>query len=163
MNTDARVGRGTEPRIDAPATHPRGAWVKAILAAALILNLSEVVRYFGIVMPRTREHLDAVPGVAPMDLAVFALWGVWDTILLAVALIIYELVSRVCGRGLGTAWRAGVLTWATLFLLFWIAMINMRLATTSVALIAVSWALIELIATTAAADWILRNAPRQPR
>jgi hypothetical protein len=32
-------------------------------------------------MPGTREHLSMVPGVAPMDWGVFAVWGVWDTIL----------------------------------------------------------------------------------
>ncbi|NOY42989.1 MAG: hypothetical protein GXP26_14285 [Planctomycetes bacterium] len=53
------------------------------LLVSIWVNVSEVFRYFAIVMPAMRRDLAAIPNVAPMNWPVFAVWGVWDTILAA--------------------------------------------------------------------------------
>lgn len=43
-----------------------------VLIVSIWVNVSEVFRYFIIVVPETRDFLSVVPGVAPMNLSVFA-------------------------------------------------------------------------------------------
>jgi hypothetical protein len=49
------------------------------------INASEIFRYFTLVMPMTRETLATVPNVAPMNLPVFLVWGLWDTLLVVMS------------------------------------------------------------------------------
>ena len=115
------------------------------LIVSIWINLSEVFRYFVIVMPKTREYLAMVPGVAPMDWAVFALWGIWDTILSALVVFVYWLVAQRFGNNLRSVVLAGTTSWMFFFLLFWIGMVNMALSSVSLAAIALPLAWLEMM------------------
>jgi hypothetical protein len=125
-------------------------FILTTLIVSIWINLSEVFRYFVIVMPKTREYLSMVPGIAPMNWSVFASWGVWDTILTGLVIFVYWLVAQRFGNNRMSAVLAGTISWMLLFVLFWLAMINMALAPVEIALIALPLAWFEMIV----ASWI---------
>jgi len=119
----------------------------------LWINLSEVFRYFAFVMPMMRDALQAVPGVAPMDLPVFTVWGLWDTMLVVSATAIPWLVMEKFGASVRAALAAGTLVWATVFGLFWLALFNMNLAPAAILAIALPLAWLELAAAALIVRW----------
>jgi hypothetical protein len=121
-----------------------------VLLVSLWVNVSEVFRYFVIVMPKTREYLAVIPGVLPLNWWVFSVWGVWDFILTALVVFMYWLVSQRFGHNLRSVMLAGTVSWAFFFLLFWIGFFNMGLAPLSLALIALPLAWVEMIV----ASWL---------
>ncbi|MDJ0514114.1 MAG: hypothetical protein QNJ62_11795 [Methyloceanibacter sp.] len=124
------------------------------------INLSEVFRYFLFVMPAMRAAFPELPDVAPMNVSVFLIWGVWDTILvLSVSIIAWLALERF-----GVSGTTVVLTatgiWAAIFVILWLGLLNMNLATPSVLLAALPLALVEMIVAVAIVGWALsRKAP----
>lgn len=131
-----------------------GKWLRVFLIVTLWINVSEICRYFVIVMPMTRETLAVVPDVAPMNVPVFMIWGVWDTLLTICLMWVYHLHEKAFGSSRKAILLAGTTLWATLFLLFWIAMLNMNLARLETALIALPLAWLEMIV----AAWIMQKS-----
>lgn len=125
-------------------------FILTTLIVSIWINLSEVFRYFVIVMPRTREHLSMVPGVAPMNWGVFAIWGVWDTLLTALVVFMYWLVAQRFGNNSKSAMLAGTTSWLFFFVLFWVGLVNMGLTSVSLAAIALPLAWLEMVV----ASWI---------
>ena len=76
-------------------TQARRTFFLVLLIAFLWLNASEVFRYFAFVMPMTRDAMSGARDVAPMNLTVFMIWGLWDTLLFAVVCIIAWLFHSV--------------------------------------------------------------------
>ena len=116
-----------------------------VLLVSIWVNVSEVFRYFIIVMPETRDFLSVVPGVAPMNLSVFAIWGAWDMLLTASTVFMFWLTSQVFGNNYRSVVVAGTMSWVFFFVLFWVAMYNMALAHLSLALKALPLAWLELV------------------
>lgn len=127
----------------------RRSFVLVLLAAYLWLNVSEVFRYFAFVMPMTRDAMAVVQDVAPMNFAVFIIWGLWDTLLFAVVGIIAWLFHEKFGGGILNAFAAGTLLWLTVFCIFWLAVWNMNLTVMRVPLIALPLAWIEMVVVVA--------------
>lgn len=115
------------------------------LLVSIWVNASEIFRYFIIVMPEVREFLSAVPDVAPMNLAVFSIWGLWDTLLTALIVFMFWLVSQRFGNNLRSVIIAGTASWVFFFVLFWVGMVNMRLSEWSLALTALPLAWFETV------------------
>jgi hypothetical protein len=130
-------------------TRARRAFLLVLLIAFLWLNASEVFRYFAFVMPMTRDAMSGVQDVAPMNLTVFMIWGLWDTLLFAVVCIIAWLFHEKFGGGTLSAIAAGTLLWLTVFCVFWLAVWNMNLTVTRVPLIALPLAWIEMVVVVA--------------
>jgi hypothetical protein len=124
---------------------PLKAFVLTCLVVSLWINASEIFRYFVFVMPLTRETLEILPGVAPMNLPVFLVWGVWDTILTVMAVWYCWLHIERFGTGFWSVAASGTLSWLFLFVLFWIAMMNMGLARAATPAIALPLAWLELV------------------
>lgn len=136
----------------------------ACLIVSVWVNASEVFRYFLIVMPMTRSSLPMVPDVAPMNLGVFLIWGIWDTILVAMAVLVYWLWSARFGSGFKSIVVSGTLSWLFFFVLFWVALMNMKLARLETLAIALPLAWLELVIASAIAEWSFqRFAQRQKR
>lgn len=127
------------------AASPMRAFVLTFVIVSLWINASEIFRYFVFVMPMTRQTLAMVPDVAPMNLPVFLVWGLWDTLLVVMSVLLTWLYARVFGASFRSAVIAGTLAWLFFFVLFWIAMLNMNLATPATAAIALPLAWIELV------------------
>jgi len=135
---------------------PWRGWLLALLAVSVWINASEVARYVLFVMPMTRESLAMVPGVAPMNLPVFLVWGLWDTLLVGLTVAVYWLVAERFGTGWGPVLAAGTIGWLFLFVLFWVAMLNMNLTRPLIPAIALPWAWGELVVASAIARRCLR-------
>ena len=133
-------------------------FVLVALVVSIWINLSEVFRYFVIVMPKTRKYLSMVPGVAPMDWGVFAIWGIWDTLLSALVVFVYWLVAQRFGNNLKSVVFAGTTSWLFFFLLFWVAMVNMALSSVALAAIALPLAWIEMVIASYIASKLYAHA-----
>jgi hypothetical protein len=131
-----------------------GQFVVVVLLVSIWINISEVFRYFVIVMPGMREHLNMVPDVAPMDWGVFAIWGVWDTILTLYVVGLAWLFASRFGFRTRVAIAAGTFAWAGFFLLFWVGMYNMRLTTMSLLSMALPLAWLEMVVGAWLAMWL---------
>jgi hypothetical protein len=125
-------------------------FLKTILLVSIWINISEVFRYFVIVMPVLRKHLSVISNVLPMDWVVFSIWGIWDTILTTGVVFITWLCLNVYDKSIRIILIAGTTSWAMFFLLFWIGMVNMNLSKINL----LAWTLpLSWIETTIAA-WI---------
>jgi len=111
----------------------------------LWLNASEVFRYFLFVMPMMRSALPGLDGAAPMNVPVFLIWGVWDTVLFVTVSLIGWLYLERFGGGARSVLLAGTLLWAAVFGILWLGVWNMNLTTPGVLLIALPLAWLEMV------------------
>lgn len=123
---------------------PRWFWM-GLIVNMIWMNISEVWRYFVFVMPMMRHHWAGVSDVAPMNLGIFAAWGAWDTILILAANGFYWMFFRQFGRGVFAVVAAATSFWAAVFVIFWLAMINMHLASIKIVATALPLAWLELV------------------
>lgn len=116
------------------------------LLCSVWIHISETFRYLILLLPRLRDHLSPLGDqVPPMNLRVFLIWGIWDTLLTAVTVYAYWLLSQKFGTTLRVAVKAGIYVWLGFFVLFWLGMWNMGLATAGTVWIALPLSLIELV------------------
>jgi hypothetical protein len=99
-----------------------------VFFVSIWINVSEIFRYFVIVMPEMRSFLGMVPGILPMNLPIFAVWFGWDNVLTAAVVFMFWLVAQVFGNTLRSVFLSGTVAWAFFFLLCWVGMCNMGLA-----------------------------------
>lgn len=129
------------------------------LITSLWVNASEVFRYFVLVRPEMHEYLSYVPNVADMNLAIFSIWGLWDTLLTGLYVFLFWLCSHVFGNNLKSVVISGFMSWCFFFVLFWVGMANMNLSSWNYLLIVLPLALIEtLIATLIASKLYSKKA-----
>jgi len=109
------------------------------------INISEVFRYFTFIMPMMRETFPNVSDVAPMNISVFLIWGIWDMIVVLAASFIPWLILTVFGNSFKKAVLAGTAVWLTIFTVLWLGMFNMNLATPEMLMIALPLAWFEMV------------------
>lgn len=129
-------------------------FVTTVLLVSIWVNISEVFRYFVIVMPETREFLSVVPNVAPMSWGIFLVWGVWDTLLTASIVFMFWLVASAFGNNISSVLIAAVASWLFFFVLFWVGLLNMSLTTVGLAAIALPLALLETVVASFIASFL---------
>ncbi|MGI3171515.1 hypothetical protein ACRARG_20370 [Pseudooceanicola sp. C21-150M6] len=129
--------------------------VTALIANLIWINASEVFRYFVFVMPMMRAELPMVPDVAPMNLPVFLIWGVWDTILIGAAVFFQCLMFDRYGLNARTAILAGSLLWLGIFGILWLGLWNMNLTSLSILAVALPLAWAELLISALLTRWCL--------
>ncbi len=118
------------------------------LLVSIWVNASEVFRYFFIVRPEMHENLATIPNVADMNITIFLIWGVWDTLLTGLFVFLFWLCSQVFGNNGKSIVITSLVSWCFFFLLFWVGMANMSLSSWSFLIIVLPLALLE---TTVAA------------
>jgi hypothetical protein len=143
--------------MDSPASRPwegnsRAFWM-ALAINTVWINVSEIFRYFIFVMPMMRELLTQVPNIAPMNVAVFLVWGIWDTIIVVAATTFVWFCLEHFGRNWRVALVAGTALWITIFVILWLALFNMSLASISVLAIALPLSWFELIVAAQIVVW----------
>ncbi len=124
----------------------------AIAINFLWINVSEVLRYFAFVMPMMRNAFPSLPEIAPMNLTVFMIWGVWDTILVLSATLIPWMAMKIFGASALRAVLYGTGVWMAVFVILWLALYNMNLATPAVLAVALPLAWLE-VAVAALIVW----------
>ncbi len=138
------------------STFPSRAFWLTALVNAVWINASEVFRYFVFVMPMMREAFPQVEGIAPMNLPVFAIWGAWDAILvLAVTGFVFLFLDRF-GNGLLQAIVAGSLIWTAIFVILWLGLFNMNMATGAILAIALPLSWLEMVVAALIVNWGMR-------
>ncbi|MFS4579744.1 hypothetical protein [Phaeobacter sp. C3_T13_0] len=131
----------------------------AFLVNCLWINASEVFRYFTFVMPMMREAFPALPDVAPMNVSIFLIWGVWDTIIVVTATLLPWTAMKVYGSSLLHAVVYGSAVWLAVFVILWLGLYNMNLATPQMLMVALPLAWLELIVASVIVWWFAsRNA-----
>ena len=133
----------------------RRAFGFALLANLVWINASEVFRYFAFVMPMMRQALPQLPDVAPMNLPVFLIWGVWDTVLLLAVTGYAQLHLERFGRTPAQALLAGTLIWAAIFVILWLGLFNMNLASLRVLAVALPLSWLEMVLAAFIVRWAL--------
>jgi len=115
------------------------------LIVSVWVNISEVFRYFIFVRPEMKVNLSLLPTVADMNLPIFMIWGLWDTLLTALFVLLFWLCSNTFGNNYKTAIFSGLVAWCFFFVLFWIGMANMNLSSWNFLLIVLPMALVETL------------------
>lgn len=128
-------------------------FVTALLANFLWINASEVFRYFVFVMPMMRDAFPTLPDVAPMNLPVFLIWGAWDAILVATATLVPWMAMRVFGASIPRAVVYGTGVWMAVFVILWLGLYNMNLATPDVLAVALPLAWVEMVVAALIVWW----------
>ena len=136
---------------------------RALVMAAVFntvwVNASEILRYFAFIQGLMRQALPGVPDVAPMNLPVFLSWGVWDTILvIAVTGFTWLYLDRF-GNSMPNAAGAGTLVWLSIFVIVWLGLFNMNLATPQILLTALPLAWLEMVVAALIVDWCRQRYP----
>jgi len=139
-----------------PTPHPPS-FLKAYIFNTIWMNASEVFRYFVFVMPMMRKTLPSVENVVPMDAGVFAVWGVWDTILVTMVTLFIWLFLERFGYSLRNATVGGMLCWMSIFVIFWLGLYNMNLAAPIVLTAALPLALLELLIAAYIVNWTMAS------
>ncbi len=127
------------------------------LVTSIWVNISEVFRYFIFVMPEMKATLEVVKNVAPMDFTVFSIWGAWDTLLTALAVFTFWIYAQKYGNNLRSVLISGTISWAFLFVLFWVAMVNMGLAKWSILSITLPLSWFEMVVTSYIASYMYKK------
>jgi len=112
------------------------------------INISEVFRYFVLVMPRVKLFFDNKLGVADIDLCIFVIWGFWDTLLTGILVFIFWLYSEVFDDSNRSVLISGTITWLAVFVIFWMATANMGLSKWNILWIVLPLSWLEIIAGT---------------
>lgn len=121
----------------------------ALVLTYVWLNVSEVFRYFVLVMPMTRMAMPQVADAAPMSLPVFLIWGTWDTLLFVCVSTIAWLYLERFGGGMRSILSVGTLLWVAVFCIFWLATWNMNMTAARVPLAALPLAWLEMVVAAA--------------
>jgi len=98
-----------------------------------------------------------------MSLPIFLSWGVWDTLVLLVVTGFTWMYLDRFGGGARNALVAGTLVWLAIFVVLWLGLFNMNLATARIALTALPLAWIEMAIAALIVDWCRRLCERMQR
>ena len=129
-------------------------FVAVSLIVSVWVHLAEASRFFLIVTPIMEKEIPQLPLVTEVSLGTWISWAIWDTLLSSMYVWMTWLTIQVYGKSLKYGIFAGVISWVFFFLLFWIAMLNMNLASLKVVLIALPLALVETIIASCFAVFI---------
>ena len=127
------------------------------LVVSIWINISEVFRYFVLVMPRVKAFFQDRSGIAEMDWSIFSIWGFWDTLLTGILVFIFWLYARSFGNTPKSVFVAGTLVWAAIFVIFWVASANMGLSSWKILLITLPLSLVEMWVGAWMASWLYRS------
>ena len=133
------------------------AFLITFVANFIWINASEVFRYFVFIMPMMRDAFPQIHNIAPMDLTIFAIWGLWDLILIAFATFFHWLFLERFGASIKNTFLSGIVLWSGTFLILWLGIYNMNLANPKILLIALPLSLIELIFAAFIVRWKVKK------
>lgn len=135
------------------AAFPWRAFLLTCVLTGLWINVSEVARYFLVVLPMLRDAFPQLDNVAPISWPVAAIWALWDTVLVLSATGFIWIYLDRFGTSHANALKAAVLFWAAAFCLLWVGVNNMGLATPGIAAAALPLALLEMYLTSLIVLW----------
>lgn len=120
-------------------------FIIVVLITSIWVNISEVFRYFVLVIPRVKNYWNHLEEVANMNWLIFGIWGVWDTILTAMTVVLFWLYAERFGNNLKSAFYSAVLAWIFFFVLYWMGVANMGYSDWSILWLTLPLSLFELV------------------
>ena len=129
-------------------------FIIVVLITSVWVNLSEVLRYFFIVIPEVKTYLSVVPEVAEVNIGILIIWGLWDTLLTALIVFIFWLYAQKFGNSIKSVVAAGIISWCFFFVLFWVGLANMGLSSWQFLLIVLPLALLETLVASLIASYV---------
>ncbi|MEL6253826.1 MAG: hypothetical protein AAFR87_17590 [Bacteroidota bacterium] len=129
---------------------PLKQFLLVMLLVSLWVHVSEVFRYFVLVMPRMKAYWEGIPGIAEMNLGIFSIWGVWDTLLTGLVVFMFWIYSKVFGKKAYAIINSATLAWLFSFVIFWVAAANMGYTDWSLLWITLPLSWLELVV----ANWM---------
>lgn len=133
-------------------------WI-ALLGNAIWINASEIWRYFYVVRPLLHDTFPGEAHIGAMSPAIFAVWTVWDTILILAATGFYWLFLSARGNTLANAVLGASAFTITVFGLLWLGVVNMGLVPANFISAALPFAWIEQIVAALIVRFALRRWP----
>jgi len=121
------------------------------------INFSEVARYFLIVRPLLHEAFPGQEDIGAMSVSIFAIWGLWDLILICAATGFYWLWLNRFGNQTRQVIAAGSAFTVSVFGLIWLGIANMGLAPFNLAVAALPLAWIEQLIACAIVAWAIKR------
>ncbi len=116
---------------------------KQFVIATLLVNiwvqLSETIRYLIFVVPRLDANAHTVPEATGWVLLIWILWG---TLLSGLVVFLFLMFVTVFGNSIQTILKSTTISWAFVFVLFWVGVSNMGFS---------EW---KLLLTTLPLSWI---------
>lgn len=131
------------------------------LLTSIWVHASEVFRYFVLVMPRTKTFFENRTGIAEMSWGIFAIWGLWDTLLTALIVFLFWLYAGTFGNNFKSVLVSGTLSWLFFFVLFWIGSANMGTTYWEMLLITLPLSWLETLIAAYIASKLYANTPKQ--
>lgn len=139
-------------------TMPSGKALLIIFSlVAIWINISEIFRYFVFIMPMMRGAFPQITNIAPMNLGVFALWGVWDLILVLCTTGIAWICLLFFGKSTKKVIVIASFIWLGIFGIFWLGMWNLGLATSEMLIVAWPLSWLEVLIAVVIVRWGLQN------
>jgi len=103
-------------------------FVVITLITSIWIHISEILRYFMVVMPSVKTFFYNKEDVALIDWNIFTIWTFWDTLLTAILVFVFWLYARSFECTAKSAIVSGTVVWCAVFVIFWVATANMGLA-----------------------------------
>lgn len=120
-------------------------FITITLLTSIWIHISEVFRYFVLVIPRVKSYWNELDRVADMNWMIFGIWGLWDTVLTAMVVFFFWLYSRVFQNNTRAIFASATFSWMFFFVLYWVGVANMGYSDWSILLITLPLSLVELI------------------
>ena len=129
------------------------------LLTSIWVNVSELIRYFGYVRPQMQDYFTAIPNMGAIwDIQIIAVWAFWDALITVLYVFLFWLCAQVFGNNTKSILISGFMSWAFVFVLYWVASANMYLASWSNLMVVLPLALLEtLVASYIASKLYLRK------
>lgn len=127
------------------------------LLVSIWIHISEVFRYFVLVMPRMKTFFQDQSGIADMNMGIFSIWGLWDTLLTAILVFVFWLYARSFGNTAKSVWVSGIFVWMAVFVIFWVATANMGMSEWSILFITLPLSLLEMLVGAWMASWLYKR------
>lgn len=140
-----------------PHAFPFKQFLIITLLTSIWIHLSEVFRYFVLIRPEIQTFFEGRDNIADMNLGIFAVWGLWDTLLTAIIVGSCWVFAQFLGHGKQLLLTSSTVVWMATFVILWIGIANMGLAPWEILLIALPLSWLELLIGTGIASFFFKK------
>lgn len=103
--------------------------VKHFISTTLLVNIcvqvSETIRYLVFVVPRMEANVVEIPEAKGM---VLVIWIIWGTLLSGLTVFLHWMYASIFGNSIQAILKSATISWAFVFVLFWVGISNMGLS-----------------------------------
>ncbi|MDB4292966.1 hypothetical protein N9954_06110 [Maribacter sp.] len=132
--------------------------IKHFITTTILVNIwvqvSETIRYLVFVVPRMETDAGQIPEATG---AVLVIWIMWGTLLTGLTVFLFWMYAKLFGNSMLTILKSATISWAFVFVLFWIGISNMGLSDWSLLWITLPLSWLEIFVATYIASLLYRK------